>query len=317
MPKRLPPRTKSGQFKKRKKPAAKPRRKNTKRKANPMAKTAVVNRRKGRKRKAPKRYGSAKRKRRRNPSAAAKPSPYSSGGYYRRPNPNMFDMDTYTRTMPAATAGVWFARWAVKMAGPFEPDAQGVPVPVIKHAIAIIAATEFGGKLVGQLLGGRRHRRGLADPRDHLFEVPFSRRPRERPADAFLRHRRLDRVSERALGRLHTYTDPAGNKYVRSGSGGALAGQEGWEFGQPDEVPSDAEPGDIVQTPSGDIFEVMADGNMASRPDLTQQLAVPTNELPMAGFEQASPLGAFEQASPLGSDSRGRGDTSNSFGYAA
>lgn len=289
-----------------------------------MAKTAVVNRRKGRKRKAPKRYGSAK-KRRRNPTAAGKQSPYSSQGYYRRPNPSMFDMDTYTRTMPAATMGVWAARWAVKMAGPFEPDSAGVPVPGIKHAIAIIAATEFGGKLVGQLLGGRREI-DIAQ----IGAMGYG-------GDLFLRKRLFrdsawvqenislegdeeweeEGYTEEMSGMgADTYTDPAGNKYIRSGAGWQLAD---WEFGQPDEVPSDAEPGDIVQTPSGDIFEVMADGNMQSRPDLaglTQELAVPTNQLPLAGFEQASPLGGFEQASPLGSH-RAAADSSNSFGYAA
>lgn len=312
--KKLPPRNKDGSFRKRKTARKNPRPKTKarKRKANPMARTAVVNKRKGRKR-APKRYGGAKRKRRRNPSTAL--SPYSSGTYYRRPNPSMFDMETYTRTLPAATAGIWFARWAVNMAGPFEPDSQGRLVPGFKHAIAIMVATEFGGKMVGQLLGGRRE-----IDMAQIAAIGYG-------GDLFLRKRILvdsqwvqdnislegdeeyetDGYEADGMG-ADTYTDPAGNKYIRSGSGWQLAD---WQFGQPDEVPSDAEPGDIVQTPSGDIYEVMADGNMQSRPDL-------------AGFEQTSPLGGFEQSSPLGYEPpaapRGvatRADSNNSFGYAA
>ena len=126
-----------------------------------------------------------------------------------------------------------------------------------------------------------------------------------------------------------TYTDPAGNKYTRTATGWQLAD---WSFGQAEEVPADAEPGDIVQTPSGDIFEVMADGNMTARPDLgrfynpesaASALAVPTDTLPggshpsdMQGFTQTSPLGAFEQTSPLGVH-RARSSSDNSFGYAA
>ena len=293
-----------------------------------MAKTAVVNRRKG-KRKAPKKYGGAKKRKRNPTTSTASKSAYSStsGGYFRRPNPSMFDMETYTRTLPAATAGIWFARWAVNLAGPFEPDAQGVPVPGFKHAIAIMVATEFGGKMVGQLLGGRRE-----IDMAQIAAIGYG-------GDLFLRKRILrnsvwvqENISLEGdeewegtetgdeLG-ADTYTDPAGNKYVRTGSGWQLSD---WQFGQPDEVPSDAEPGDIVQTPSGDIFEVMADGNMLSRPDLATELAVPTDDLPMDGFEESSPLGAFEESSPLGTHRNGRNgayasraDSSNSFGYAA
>lgn len=305
-----------------------------KRKANPMAKSAVVNRkrRKATKRRKPRAYGAAKKRtRRRNPTPAGKPSPYSSGGYYRRPNPNMFDLDTYTRTLPAATAGVTVARWAVNLAGPFEPDAQGIPVPGFKHAIAIMVATQFGGTFIGNLLGGRREI-DIAQ----IAAIGYG-------GDLFLRKRIMrdspwytenislegdewaDTVDE-GMG-ADTYTDPAGNKYVRTPTGWQLSD---WSFGQAEEVPADAEPGDIVQTPSGDIFEVMADGNMEARPDLgrfynpqsvASQLVAPTNTLPggsypsdMQGFTQQSPLGDFQQTSPLGMHAR---PADNSFGYAA
>jgi hypothetical protein len=152
-----------------------------------MARTAVVNpkrRRKGKTR----RYGSARRKRRRNPPSttlsgarrkrrrnpATVSSSYSSGGYRRRPNPkrsrrrssrrrNPGDfqglLDNIMEVAPAATAGVQIARAAFKMAGDFEPlevNPSGGPAgvaPGIKHALAGVLAAEFGGRLVGDMLG--------------------------------------------------------------------------------------------------------------------------------------------------------------------
>ena len=50
-------------------------------------------------------------------------------------------VDTWTKVLPPATAGVWLSRWAVKMAGPFKPSAvDGTPEPGIEHAIAIALA---------------------------------------------------------------------------------------------------------------------------------------------------------------------------------
>lgn len=130
-----------------------------------MARTAVVNPRK-RKRRRPKAYGAAKRRkprRRRNPNLPQpRQSAYSStpGGYYRRPNrnrvqnPDFFKLETYTRVAPAATAGNWLARWAVKKAGPFKPDAKGIPTPGMEHALFVAAALHFGAPIVGNMFGG-------------------------------------------------------------------------------------------------------------------------------------------------------------------
>jgi hypothetical protein len=84
-----------------------------------------------------KRRGGGKR-RRRNPGAAA----------YRYRNPESFSFDELVYITPAATAGVIGARWATKIAGPFENNEPG-----IKHAIALWIAGKFGGQLVGDLMG--------------------------------------------------------------------------------------------------------------------------------------------------------------------
>jgi len=147
-----------------------------------MAKTAIVNprRRRAKKRRSnprrrARRYGAAarrpasrrrnprrRRSRRRNPSVQ---SVYSSGGY-RQQNPGMFDVDHVLEVMPAATGGIWAVRWAMKMAGPFEPVTKQsgtvtttVPVPGVKHAIAGVLAASMGSGLIGQLLGdpGKAH----------------------------------------------------------------------------------------------------------------------------------------------------------------
>jgi hypothetical protein len=149
-----------------------------------MARTAVVNprrKKKARRRARTKHYGSARRKRRRNPSTTLSgtrrrrrrnptvTSTYSSAGYRRRPNPRRarrrrnpegFNglLDQLIEVAPAATAGVQLARAAIKMGGDFETidgDASGgvVTAPGIKHAVAGVLAAEFGGKLVGDMLG--------------------------------------------------------------------------------------------------------------------------------------------------------------------
>ncbi len=151
-----------------------------------MAKTAVVNPRRRRKtarrRARTKHYGSARRRRRRNPSTnlsgprrrrrrnpATVSSTYSSGGYRRRPNPRRarrrrnpegFNglLDQLMEVAPPAIAGVQLARAAIKLGGDFEtidgdPSGGTVLAPGIKHAIAGVLAAEFGGKMVGDVMG--------------------------------------------------------------------------------------------------------------------------------------------------------------------
>lgn len=138
-----------------------------------MARTAIVNpRRKKAKKRRTRKYGRRRnpstslssdrsynprrrrRARRRNPAAPAK-SIYSSGGYRRRnPAGDLFDFDNITEKMPAATLGVMAARFAMKMAGPFEPNTKGGPnLPGIKHAIAMVLGAHFGAQFTGSMLG--------------------------------------------------------------------------------------------------------------------------------------------------------------------
>lgn len=152
-----------------------------------MAKTAVVNPRR-RKRKSgsrTRRHGGARRRRRNPPSTVLSgtrrrrrrnptvSSSYSSGGYRRRPNPkrrrrssrrrNPSDfngmLDSIMEIAPPAVAGVQVARAALKMAGPFEPlpvNPSGGPsgnAPGIKHALFGVLAAEYGGKLIGDVMG--------------------------------------------------------------------------------------------------------------------------------------------------------------------
>jgi hypothetical protein len=91
-------------------------------------------------------YGGGRR--RRNPI-----TPYASQGYYRQPNPAGFNMDDITEVVPAATGGIWAARFALKQAGAFEPAKDGTLEPGLKHAIAIYIGAVLGGQLVGSLMG--------------------------------------------------------------------------------------------------------------------------------------------------------------------
>lgn len=138
-----------------------------------MARTAIVNPRNRKKRKTShpakrraRSYGRkrnpsrtanrrppAVRRRRRNPGTGA--SVYSSGGY-RQSNPSgdLFDLDYLMETIPAATGGVWAARWAAKMAGPFEVvDGGKDAVPTFKHAIAMVLGARFGSQAIGSFMG--------------------------------------------------------------------------------------------------------------------------------------------------------------------
>jgi hypothetical protein len=110
---------------------------------------------------------SSRRRRRRNPATtaiaptqrAAVRSVYSYGGY-RQKNPDMFDMDYLTETVPAATSGVLSARWGAKMAGDFEDVKTTVnnqPVtykaPGLKHAVAIVVAAHIGSSVAESMFG--------------------------------------------------------------------------------------------------------------------------------------------------------------------
>lgn len=139
-----------------------------------MARTAIVNPRKRRRKNKTRRYGrrrnpsaSADRNynprrrrrntrrygRRRNPAAPAS-SVYSSGGYRRRANPmggDLFNLDRAIDALPSATGGVWAARFGAKMAGPMEDDKPG-----FKHALAMLIAAGVGENVMDSMFGANK-----------------------------------------------------------------------------------------------------------------------------------------------------------------
>lgn len=302
-----------------------------------MARTAVINPRRRRKKKSGgkrrrRNYGAAvaqqanrrRRKggrRRRNPSV---PAVYSSGGYRRAPNP--FDLtgakgllSQVTETMPAATGGVWAARWAVKMAGPFENNEPG-----IKHALAIWLASALGAQVLSSVF-----RSPAKGEYARIAALGFG-------GDLFMRKRfmagnrwvgenlYLDGVDDMdstpdysegqdingfqqqsALG--DTFTDATGNTYVRTAQGWALAGM-----------------GETFVDEAGNVFTV--DGVGADEYMGTPQMVYPSNYnqlmeqsavgLPMdpAYAVRGSAVAGFQQRSALGLGRARSADSS--FGYS-
>lgn len=305
-----------------------------------MGKTAVVNKGKGkrkRKRKNPQTMGAAANPRRKKRRRRSNPSPYKSAGYYRRPNPtrnpSALDMETWTSVLPAAVAGIWACRWAVKMAGPFEADAQGRPVPGIKHAIAGAIAIDIGGRVAGQVLGSRRES-DIAQ----IAGIGYL-------GDLFLRTRVLnnstwvqnnislegvDASARRTLG-TDAFTDAAGNRYVRTAAGWQLAG---WNYnagmGQAGRIqlPANAKAGDVIRLPDGRMFVLQANRTLRGLTDSERArvMEAPTRTLPggsdasdMRGLQRTSALGDFMDQTPLGRSRtrrRRNASTTSTFGYA-
>lgn len=296
-----------------------------------MAKTAVVNPRRGKKRKSghkrrrrnygaaaaprndnPRRrrrrrhaYGASstgvrRRRRRRNPAIQRA---YSSGGYRKR-NPGHFDIDQVTDTLPAATGGIWAARWAVNMAGPMDAG-EKKDEPGIKHALAIWLAASFGGQLIGQVFGSAQKGEfariaALGWGGDLFLRKRFLRDNEwvnknltlagvDDPDDVWNYSEGQDLngfQSQSALG--DSFVDAVGNRYVRTAQGWALAG-----MGQPQFV--QGEDGQIYQLGAGqgytypsDYDAIMAESGAAGVP------ADPSygGGSRLAGFQTVSALGA-------------------------
>lgn len=206
-----------------------------------MAKTKVVNPR-SKPRKKPRRrrntYGAAakpapRRRRRRNPAPARR----RRSAPQRRRNP-AFGLDTLVTTMPPATAGVLFSRWAVSMAGDMEVR-DGQPVPGLRHAFAVWITALFGGNVLGRVMsksagdyfkvaalgfGGDLFLRKwfLADStwaNNHLY-LDGSLGNASRSA-AYGRRPGLGQGASR------TWTDAVGNRYVWTSRGWQLSGGMG------------------------------------------------------------------------------------------
>lgn len=278
-----------------------------------MAKTAVVNprRRRRRRRRNPtsnnnprrrrrrrRNYGAAatinpRRRRRRSTGLARRPrrrnpvSPYASTGYYRRPNPSFDVMHDATEVMPAGVAGIWLTRFALKQAGPYEPDEKGVLQPGIKHAVACYLAATMGAPLVGSVLGSGKesiaHIASLAFAGDLFLRTRFMRDSEFVKNNLSLQGMGDDDegyyvpdgmdgfATESPLG--SSFTDAFGNTYTSTPQGWQLAGSD-----------------DLVMDEAGNLYQ------MGAAPRSYGQAR-------LSGFAQSSPIG--------GARSGG-----SSFGYA-
>lgn len=287
-----------------------------------MAKTAVVNPRRRRRRRNPQASTTNKRRRRRRnygAAAAVNPrrrrrsnrrrrsygmarrrrnpvSPYASTSYYRKPNPSFDVMQDLTEVLPAATGGVWAARYALKQAGAYEPDAKGQLEPGIKHAVAIYLAATFGSSLIGSVLG---------HDKEHIAKIAtlgFG-------GDLFLRTRFMkdsefvkNNLSLQGMGYDDDEPD-AGGYYVPDGMAGF---QEQSPLGS---TMVDAFGNQFVSTPQG--------WQLAGADDLVMDDQGNVYQLGQAGGARLAggggAFGGFAQASPLGG---ARANNGSSFGYA-
>jgi hypothetical protein len=256
-----------------------------------------------------------RRRRRRNPGVQRV---YSSGGY-RKKNPGMFDIDSVTDTLPAATGGIWAARWAVNMAGPMDAG-EKKDEPGIKHALAIWLAASFGGQLIGQVFGSSAkgdfariaalgwggdlfmRKRFLRD--NEWVNKNLTLAGVDDPDDVW-GYAEEGEVSgfqaQSALG--DSFVDAVGNRYVKTAQGWALAG-----MGEPQFVQDES--GQIYQLGAGETYHypsdynaIMADAGMGVAADPSYGRGTR-----LAGFQSQSALGALgvPRARPSG----------GSFGYA-
>lgn len=224
-----------------------------------MARTAVVNPRgrggrfvKARARSKPRSsYGRAanprrrhhRRRRRRNPSSSASSpvarSPYASVSYYRSPNRRRrgggrrrnpdFSFNDLMRDVPAATAGVFMARWALKQSGEWEPASDGTLEPGLKQALAIWLAAHVGSDLLGNVFGSPEKARiaqiaALGYGGDLFLLRRFMRDSQFVQQNLSLQG--MEATS--AIGQLgaDTYTDGQGNTWVATAQGWQLAGAD-------------------------------------------------------------------------------------------
>lgn len=231
------------------------------------------------------------RRRRRNPI-----SPYSSGGYRRAPNrrrnPGMFDFDELMDVVPAATGGVFAARFALKQAGAWEADkATGVLEPGIKQAIALWIGAHLGGQLIGSMLGdttkGNVARIAALGYAGDLFaRARFFKDSDWMKNNLSLQGPEYTDTDElngfQSQSALGAYEDAMGNRWMQDGSGNwVLAGMG-------------AEP-NVVDI-NGTLYQLSGMG-LDSRPGSGADLA---------GFQSTSALGFH----------RGRSSRDSSFGYS-
>lgn len=253
---------------------------------------AVVNRPRRRRRR---RYGAARR-RRRNPA-----SPYASTSYYRRPNPGGIErmaMDL-VRTIPAATAGVMAARFAVRQAGSFEAGKGGVLEPTAKHAVAILIAAELAGRLLGEV-------NGAAGDAARISALGFG-------GDLFLRTKFMrdstlvqEYLSLQGMGaEEQLYVDDSGQLWQMSGSAGAaLAGFQ-----------NESALGDSYVDSAGNVFLATPQGWALAGALGEQFVQTEDGRLYQLNGSDGAVLDGFQNESALGMGSA-YASQGSSFGYS-
>lgn len=268
-----------------------------------MARTAVINRRRRRSNRRRRRnYGAAvsnprRRRRRRNyGAAAANPrrranrrhrrgrrrnpaTPYSAGGYRRTPNPGIFSFGDLFHIVPAGTAGIWGARFALKQSGAFGPEGPGV-----WQAIAIWLGAHLTGSLMGSVFGtdkGYIAKIGALSYGGDLFA-----RTRLFGKSAWVN----EYISLAGEDDESAEYDPSMIEGFQDQS--ALgAGDRGWALS------GMGASGDLVRDESGNLYQLSGGMGLDSGPGSGSRLA---------GFQQQSALGGY-RANP---------NSSSSFGYS-
>jgi hypothetical protein len=220
-------------------------------------------------------YGGARRRRRRNPVGALAPR-RSSAPRARQKN-GAIGLDDAIEILPAGTAGVWAARWAVAQAGEFEDGEPG-----FRHALAVWIAASFGADLIGSAFG--QGKATIARIAALSWGGDMFMRNRFMKDSAWVKEnislKGVDDTTRRyAHGATYMgagdgpFVDAIGNRYVPTDQGWALAGDDG---------------GQLVMDESGNVFS-------------------------LGGFEASSPIGGFESSSPIGALGSRSGESS--FGY--
>jgi len=212
-------------------------------------------------------------------------------GLGRARNPS-FDLDGLMDTIPSATGGVWAARYAVKLAGPFEAGQPG-----ISHAIAIWLAAHFGGQLIGQVFGSPQKGEFARIAALGFGGDLFLRKRFLKDSKWAAEHIMLDGVDDYSSEQEQlngfensnqlgdSFTDAVGNQYVQTAQGWALAGL------------GDAQ---LVQGADGQVYQLGAGGEGYDYP---------------AGYDSIMEVSGFENSTQLGFG-RASGAHSSSFGYA-
>lgn len=240
-----------------------------------------------RRRRAKRRYYGASKRRRRNPSSSkgASLAPRRSSSAARTKNPAM-GLDDVIQIAPAATAGVWAARWALAQAGEFE-DGQ----PGFKHALAIYLAASFGADVLGSMFGQGKAMYARVGALAFGGDL-FLRKRFMKDSSWVKENLSLQGVDDAAAtyaysqGRdyanmgAETFVDAVGNRYVQTPQGWALAGMGDDGSGT----------GQLVMDEEGNVYQ-------------------------LGGFESSSPIGGFESTSPIGALAGRRNAGDSSFGY--